>query len=142
LLPFGIPRRAGLKWRWQANAGLLYRTLEKLKSVLDQSPTETSSLRLFYSYCLARKVGSFVDHMRDANSIWYRGLFALALMIFLGSCAEYGPFHANTASQPLNSVRGPSDGRYKFALMEFGDHDSALDMSQLAAFSGTLLSGR
>jgi hypothetical protein len=71
--------------------------------------------------------------MRDANSIWFRGLFALALMTFLGSCAEYGPFHANTASQPLNSVRGPSNGRYKFAFVEFGDQGSALDTSQRTA---------
>jgi hypothetical protein len=38
-----------------------------------------------------------------------------------GSCAPYGPYHANTASEPLNSVRGPSDGSYKFAFIEFGD---------------------
>src|SRR5215471_2457055 len=71
--------------------------------------------------------------MRDANSIWCRGLFALALVTLLWSCAEYGPFHANTSSEPLNSVRGPADGRYKFAFIEFGDQGSALDMSQRAA---------
>ena len=35
-------------------------------------------------------------------------------------------------SEPLNSVRGPSDGRYKFAFIEFGDQGSALDTSQRA----------
>jgi hypothetical protein len=71
--------------------------------------------------------------MRNPDSIWYRGLFALALATLLGSCAEYGPYHANTSSKPLNSVRGPSDGRYKFAFIEFGDQGSALDTSQRAA---------
>ena len=71
--------------------------------------------------------------MRRSNSIWDRGLFALALMTLLWSCAEYGPYHANTSSEPLNSVRGPADGRYKFAFIEFGDQGSALDTSQRAA---------
>src|SRR4029077_20777250 len=57
----------------------------------------------------------------------------LALAMLLASCASYGPYHANTASQPLNSIRGPSDGRYKFAFIEFGDQGSALDTSQRAA---------
>jgi len=57
----------------------------------------------------------------------------LALAMLLVSCASYGPYHANTASEPLNSVRGPSDGRYKFAFIEFGDQGSALDTSQRAA---------
>ena len=71
--------------------------------------------------------------MRDANLIWYRGLVAAAAVTLLGSCVEYGPFHPNTSSEPLNSVRGPSDGRYKFAFIEFGDQGSALDTSQRAA---------
>src|SRR5499427_1759356 len=71
--------------------------------------------------------------MRASDSICYRGLLALALATLLGSCAEYGPYHANTPSEPLNSVRGPSDGRYKFAFIEFGDQGSALDMSQRVA---------
>jgi len=70
--------------------------------------------------------------MRDANSICYRVLFVLTLVSLLDSCQSYGPYHANTASEPLNSVRGPSDGRYKFAFIEFGDQGSALDMSQRA----------
>src|SRR5215467_8740732 len=71
--------------------------------------------------------------MRAADSIWYRGLLAPALATLLGSCAAYGPYHANTSSEPLNSIRGPSDGRYKFAFIEFGDQVSALHMSQQTA---------
>ncbi|PYK46144.1 MAG: hypothetical protein DME53_03415, partial [Verrucomicrobia bacterium] len=71
--------------------------------------------------------------MRDPDSIWYRVLFSLTLAILLGSCESYGPFHPNTATEPLNSIRGPSDGRYKFAFIEFGDQGSALDTSQRAA---------
>jgi hypothetical protein len=36
---------------------------------------------------------------------------ALALPILLASCASYGPYHPNTSTEPLNSVRGPVDGR-------------------------------
>ena len=71
--------------------------------------------------------------MRAPNSFWYRGFFALALATLLGSCAAYGPYHANTSGKPVNSVRGPADGRYKFAFIEFGDQGSALDTSQRAA---------
>jgi hypothetical protein len=71
--------------------------------------------------------------MRNSNAIWYRVLFSLTLAILLGSCESYGPFHPNTATEPLNSIRGPSDGRYKFAFIEFGDQGSALDTSQRAA---------
>ncbi|HYZ75120.1 MAG TPA: hypothetical protein VE641_18720, partial [Chthoniobacterales bacterium] len=48
-------------------------------------------------------------------------------------CAAYGPYHANSAAEPFNSVRGPKDGRYKLAFVEFGDQGSMLDPSQLAA---------
>ena len=51
----------------------------------------------------------------------------------MGSCASYGPYHANTAAEPLNSVRGPADGRYKLAFIEFGDQGSPLDTSQRKA---------
>src|SRR5260370_12735655 len=51
----------------------------------------------------------------------------------LGSCASYGPYHPNTSAEPLNSVRGPKDGRYKLAIIEFGDQGSALDTSQRTA---------
>src|SRR5262245_53625896 len=57
---------------------------------------------------------------------------SVLLPILFGACASYGPYHANTAAQPLNSVRGPADGRYKLALIEFGDYGSALDTSQRA----------
>jgi hypothetical protein len=56
-------------------------------------------------------------------------IFALALPILLASCASYGPYHPNTSAEPLNSVRGPTDGRYKLAFIEFGDQGSALDTS-------------
>jgi len=60
-------------------------------------------------------------------------IFTLALPIVLASCASYGPYHPNTSAEPLNSVRGPSDGRYKLAFIEFGDQGSALDTSQRTA---------
>ena len=71
--------------------------------------------------------------MRNPDAICYRVLFALAFVILLGSCAPYGPYHPNISGEPLNSVRGPGDGRYKFAFIEFGDQGSALDTSQRAA---------
>jgi hypothetical protein len=57
-------------------------------------------------------------------------IVTLALPILLASCAAYGPYHPNTSAEPLNSVRGPTDGRYKLAFIEFGDQGSALDTSQ------------
>src|SRR6266481_3780000 len=57
----------------------------------------------------------------------------LALAMLLASCASYGPYHANTASEPLNSIRGSSDGRYKLAFIEFGDQGSPQDNSQRKA---------
>ena len=75
----------------------------------------------------------FVDQMRNSRSICCCWLLALTVSILIGACAAYGPYHANTSSEPLNSVRGPSDGRYKFAFIEFGDQGSALDTSQRAA---------
>ena len=54
---------------------------------------------------------------------------SLVLTFLLASCAAYGPYHPNTSSEPLNSVRGPADGRYKLAFIEFGDQGSALDTS-------------
>src|SRR4051794_17762305 len=56
-------------------------------------------------------------------------LLATAALV-LGACAAYGPYHANTASEPSNSIRGPADGRYKMAFIEFGDQGSPLDNSQ------------
>ena len=60
-------------------------------------------------------------------------IVTLALPIVVASCASYGPYHPNTSAEPLNSVRGPSDGRYKLAFIEFGDQGSALDTSQRTA---------
>ena len=60
-------------------------------------------------------------------------IVTLALPILLASCAAYGPYHPNTSAEPLNSVRGPTDGRYKLAFIEFGDQGSALDTSQRTA---------
>jgi hypothetical protein len=57
----------------------------------------------------------------------------LTFLTILAACAAYGPYHANTSTAPLNSVRGPADGRYKFAFIEFGDQGSALDTSQRTA---------
>src|SRR5438046_9381041 len=71
--------------------------------------------------------------MRGRDSICYRLVCAVVVVTVLGSCESYGPFHPNTSTEPLNSVRGPTDGRYKFAFIEFGDQGSALDTSQRAA---------
>src|ERR1700747_2348011 len=56
-----------------------------------------------------------------------------AFTVLLAGCAAYGPYHANTSGEPFNSVRGPQDGRYKLAFIEFGDQGSMLDPSQLGA---------
>src|SRR5262245_33084533 len=64
---------------------------------------------------------------------FFRRIGILSISILLGSCASYGPFHANTAAEPFNSVRGPADGRYKLAFVEFGDQGSPLDNSQRKA---------
>ena len=73
-----------------------------------------------------------LDPLRDPKSA-YRVFVTVAVAILLTSCAAYGPYHANTSSEPLNSVRGPKDGRYKLAFIEFGDQGSALDTSQRTA---------
>jgi hypothetical protein len=57
----------------------------------------------------------------------------LVLTTLFAACAAYGPYHANTSAEPMNSVRGPTDGRYKLAFIEFGDQGSALDTSQRTA---------
>jgi hypothetical protein len=62
-----------------------------------------------------------------------RPFVSLALAMLLTSCARFGPYHANTPSNPYNSVQGPADGRYKLAFIEFGDQGSALDNSQIKA---------
>ena len=67
------------------------------------------------------------------SAVLSRFFVTLALTFLFASCAAYGPFRANTASNPLNSVRGPADGRYKLAFIEFNDQGSELDSSQRAA---------
>jgi len=57
----------------------------------------------------------------------------LALSMLLASCASYGPYHANIPGEPLRSIRGPNDGRYKMAFIEFGDQGSPLDNYQRKA---------
>ena len=64
---------------------------------------------------------------------WRIQVVIVALPIIFASCAAYGPYHANIPAEPLNSVRGTADGRYKLAFIEFGDQGSALDTSQRAA---------
>jgi hypothetical protein len=62
-----------------------------------------------------------------------RLLVTLVFAVLVAGCASYGPYHANTSGEPFNSVRGPKDGRYKLAFIEFGDQGSMLDPSQLGA---------
>jgi hypothetical protein len=67
------------------------------------------------------------------KAIRFMAPLSLTLTFLWASCAAYGPYHPNTSSEPLNSVRGPGDGRYKLAFIEFGDQGSALDTSQRTA---------
>ena len=66
-------------------------------------------------------------------SLGCRLLVTLVFTVLVAGCAAYGPYHANTSGEPFNSVRGPQDGRYKLAFIEFGDQGSMLDPSQLGA---------
>jgi hypothetical protein len=71
---------------------------------------------------------------RSWNLSWACRLFVtLVFTVLVAGCAAYGPYHANTSGEPFNSVRGPQDGRYKLAFIEFGDQGSMLDPSQLGA---------
>jgi hypothetical protein len=63
---------------------------------------------------------------------------ALLFVCLVAGCAAYGPYHANTPDKPSNSIRGPKDGRYKMAFIEFGDQGSMLDPSQLGAALGVI----
>src|ERR1700724_4181415 len=75
-------------------------------------------------------------HRRGSSrnlSLGCRLLVTLVFMVLVAGCAAYGPYHANTSGEPFNSVRGPKDGRYKLAFIEFGDQGSMLDPSQLGA---------
>jgi hypothetical protein len=70
---------------------------------------------------------------RQNRSSRYRAVVLLASASVLGACAAYGPYHGNTASEPFKSVRGPADGRYKMAFIEFGGQGSPLDNTQRKA---------
>src|SRR5260370_5009169 len=83
-------------------------------------------------HCKKKDSLNGLDPLRDPKTT-YRVFVTIAVAILLASCAAYGPYHANTSSEPLNSVRGPKDGRYKLAIIEFGDQGSALDTSQRTA---------
>jgi hypothetical protein len=59
---------------------------------------------------------------------------ALVFGVLVAACASFGPYHADTGDQPLNSVRGPKGkGHYQLAFIEFGDQGSALDNYQRKA---------
>jgi hypothetical protein len=63
-------------------------------------------------------------HRREASRILGSACLFVATVvfaIFVTGCAAYGPYHANKSGEPFNSVRGPKDGRYKLAIIEFGD---------------------
>jgi hypothetical protein len=70
--------------------------------------------------------------MKNSNFISH-GLLRLAFALLIGGCARYGPYHVNTATDPMRSVRGPADGRYKMAIIEFNDQGSAIDTWQRTA---------
>jgi len=57
-------------------------------------------------------------HSKRNRRSRYWAFVTLASATLLAACAAYGPYHANTAAEPLNSVRGPFDGRYKMAFIE------------------------
>jgi len=63
----------------------------------------------------------------------YSNFAVLTLALLFGSCAAYGPYNANIPGEPLKSIRGPEDGRYKMAMIEFGDQGSPLDNYQRKA---------
>src|SRR4029077_16833620 len=71
--------------------------------------------------------------VRRPDSICCRVLSVLAVAVLWGSCESYGPFHPNTAAEPLNSIRGPSEGHHKVGVIELRDQRLALDTSQRVA---------
>jgi len=81
---------------------------------------------------MKKQVTNRCDRLRVPGRI-AQSFVSLAFTMLLASCAAYGPYHGNTSSEPLNSVRGSKDGRYKLAFIEFGDQGSALDNSQIKA---------
>ena len=84
------------------------------------------------------KAANSVESLVGSEPPWMLGprcrfLVTAVFAILLASCAAYGPYHANTPTEPFNSVRGSKDGRYKLAFIEFGDQGSVLDTSQRTA---------
>src|ERR1700722_12204545 len=77
------------------------------------------------------KSGPRIGFLPWRDCTWFFRVFlTLAIPVLISACASYGPYHPNTSAEPLNSIRGPKDGRYKLAFIEFGDQGSALDTSQ------------
>src|SRR4030088_806480 len=77
-----------------------------------------------------------LENIRSSQNASWRNLFPVGLHVaafifacLVAGCAAYGPYHANTPEKPSNSIRGPKDGRYKMAFIEFGDQGSMLDPS-------------
>jgi hypothetical protein len=74
-----------------------------------------------------------VFHQLRVRHLLGRQIGILVFSTVFGACASFGPYHANTAEHPYNSVRSSKDGRYKLAFIEFGDQGSNLDNSQIKA---------
>src|SRR5450631_1315746 len=75
-----------------------------------------------------------LENVPSSQNASWRNLFPVGLYVaalvfacLVAGCAAYGPYHANTPDKPSNSIRGPKDGRYKMAFIEFGDQGSMLD---------------
>src|ERR1700676_1706914 len=86
-----------------------------------------------------------LENVRSSQNASWGNLFpvclhvaALLFVCLVAGCAAYGPDDANTRDKPSNSIRGPKDGRYKMAFIEFGDQGSMLDPSQLGAALGVI----
>ena len=55
------------------------------------------------------------------------------MSLLSGSCAAYGPYHANTAAEPSTQFVARPTGATKWPFIEFGDQGSPLDNSQRKA---------
>jgi hypothetical protein len=73
------------------------------------------------------------DEVKTNNRSRLHPVLTAALAAILASCASFGPYHADSPEKPFNSVRGPTNGRYKLAFIEFDDQGSLLDNYQLKA---------
>jgi hypothetical protein len=72
------------------------------------------------------------NQLQNSGSVFLL-VVTLGFLALVAGCASYGPYHGNTPNEPFKSVRGPKDGRYKLAFIEFGDQGSPLDTSQRSA---------